>query len=134
MSNRREYIDYDYIDKLDAEQKDYLNQFTKEHHIASFKKDPEKRISKDTKLSYDANNARNRCMLSKARSTGLLDDSPTQQYLDSKVDEQATPYTAKTEDFLVNSIGYINNADNEYTLTELKMYLDGIINRLLGSK
>lgn len=102
--NRKEYIDFDYIDKLSPEEKDWLNQFTKEHHIASFKKEEDKRLIKDTRAVYGENNARNRCMLSHAKSKGLLDNAPTKQYLDDIVDSELSAFNIDDEDALIRKI------------------------------
>lgn len=134
MYNRKEYLDYDYIDTLSDEEKDILNKFTSEYYMASFKKDPEDRLNKSTKKAYDANNARNRCMLSNAKSKGLLDNAPTQQYLDNAVDEALAPFNIETENDIINRIALENQIVEEYTLEETQMYLDGIINRLMSNK
>lgn len=106
VSNRREYIDYDYLDKLSPEEKDWLNQFTKEYHIASFNKDESKRLIKDTREIYRNNNSRNKCMLSMAKSTGLLDNMPTKVRLDEAVDKTLGPYNGDNEESLVAKIDF----------------------------
>lgn len=40
---RREFMDYDYLDKLDKESKEFLGKFTKEYYHASFETDEESR-------------------------------------------------------------------------------------------
>ena len=132
--NRKEYLDYDYLNALTDEQKDLLNKFSSEYYMASFKKDPEQRLNKDTKKSYDANNARNRCMLSNAVSKGLLDNAPTQQYLDNAVDENLAPYSIETENDIINRIALASQYEDEYTVEETKMYLDGFIHRFSSNK
>lgn len=66
---RREYNDLDYIDKLNPEEKAWMNKFMAEFLNADIildenkKLDPEQNIHKDPKykkLNYDSNNFRNR--------------------------------------------------------------------------
>jgi hypothetical protein len=61
---RQELIDYDYLDKLSAEEKEWLNKFTDEYVNASFKRDGTdiQSYEKYGKDSNDRNNARNRCL------------------------------------------------------------------------
>lgn len=64
---RQELIDYDYLDKLNEEEKEWLNRFTKEYVSASFEKTKKgnpspKNLHKGSKLRkkvYNANNKRN---------------------------------------------------------------------------
>ena len=117
----------------DAE-KDFLNKFNSEYYMASFKKDPEQRLNKSTKKSYDANNARNRCMLSNARSKGLLDEAPTKEYLDNKVDSELAPYSIETENDILNRIALENQLEEQYTEEETKLYMEGFANGLLQGR
>jgi len=78
--NRRETIDYDYLNKLSEEELDWLNKFTEEYNGASFKND-ERDIHQDKEQKreiYGRNNARNRCLYTFVRSNGLVldDDRP----------------------------------------------------------
>lgn len=61
---RQELVDYDYIDQLSPEEKDWLNKFSDEYINASFKKDGTdiQSYEKYGKDSNDRNNARNRCL------------------------------------------------------------------------
>lgn len=63
---RQELIDFDYIDQLNEEEKNYLNKFVDEYINASFKKDGTdiQSYEKYGKDSNDRNNARNRCLYS----------------------------------------------------------------------
>lgn len=103
VSNRKEYVDYDYVEGLDDTAKDFLNRFTEEYYIANFKHKGKKlgRKKKDRKDSYDRNNQRNRDLYSKAKVTGLLDNAPTKEYLQSKLDNQYLEHFTDQEDILI---------------------------------
>jgi hypothetical protein len=91
LKTRQELIDYDYIDKLNDAEKAFLDKFTAEYTNASFEKeDPFKKgkrrklknLHKTKKLrkkAYDANNARNRDILTRAKAQG------TAHYLDDVI-------------------------------------------------
>lgn len=77
LKSRQELIDYDYIDQLNHEEKEWLNKFTEEWANAKLSKDPSKNLHKTKKLRkecYDRNNARNRCMLTRANAAGISDE------------------------------------------------------------
>jgi hypothetical protein len=59
-----EKIDYDYLDQLSEEEKDWLAKFTEEYHKASYKHDETDIQDYETygKDSNDRNNAQNRCL------------------------------------------------------------------------
>lgn len=59
---RQEYLDYDYLDQLNAEELAWLNKFTEEYLNASFKRDGTdiQSYEKYGKDSNDRNNSRNR--------------------------------------------------------------------------
>lgn len=72
LKSRYELIDYDYIDKLNEEEKAWLNAFTEEYINANMNHDGEK-LHKTKKLKkdcYNRNNARNRCIWTKAKASG----------------------------------------------------------------
>ena len=71
---RQDLIDYDYIDKLNDKEKKFLNQFTEEYTNASFKKGkrPLNKKIQTEKDCYDRNNARNRCILTRAKAAGAV--------------------------------------------------------------
>jgi len=83
LKSRYELLDYDYLDKLKPEELDYLNRFTEEYSIAKLdhkgKKIHKKKEHK--KDCYDRNNSRNRCILSRQKSAGLLG------YLEEEIEE-----------------------------------------------
>jgi hypothetical protein len=64
-----EYLDYDYLSSLTDKEKEFLNKFTEEHYRAYFNKDVKKHLhkKKERKSVYNANNARNRCIISRSK-------------------------------------------------------------------
>lgn len=89
LKSRQELIDFDYIDKLNEEEKKWLNQFVDEYINASFKrgrkrihrpkklvivlKSGKKRIKDQAKVdAYKRNNDRNRDLYTRAKITGLM--------------------------------------------------------------
>lgn len=100
LKTRYELIDYDYLEKLSDKEKEWLNKFTEEYTNASAGKRPEqkrKQLHKTNKLvkdCFDRNNARNRCVWTKAKAQGknlsLMDLEPDQYTtdpLDQMIDE-----------------------------------------------
>lgn len=73
LKSRQHLLDFDYLDKLNDEEKDWLNRFVEEEIHANFNhggeiiNPPEAR-----KRIYDANNARNRDLYLKAEVSGFL--------------------------------------------------------------
>lgn len=81
LRSRFELIDYDYVDKLNDEEKAWLNKFTNEYTNASLDRKNLKNNFHNTeelkKDCYDRNNARNRDVLTRAKASGnnvYLDD------------------------------------------------------------
>ncbi len=88
LKSRYEQIDYDYISKLNDEEKKFLNSFTEEFINANFTHDgvrihPKKEVYKKRagktikrdmakKESEDKNNARNRDVMTKLKSAGQM--------------------------------------------------------------
>lgn len=84
LKSRQDLIDYDYLDQLSDKDKDWLAKFSEEYIGASFKKELPKRKGKRRKAQnlhktkelkksvYDANNARNRDILTRSKAQGLL--------------------------------------------------------------
>lgn len=78
---RKELDDCDYLDKLTPEELEWREKFSREYDAAHLEKDETGDYSKDNlhktkeerKALYDANNARNRCMLTRAHARGLVD-------------------------------------------------------------
>lgn len=105
LPNRTELLDYDYIDKLNKKEKEWLNKFTEEyvndvldrnnlknnlHNTEALKKDCD-----------DRNNSRNRDILTRQKSAGIL----------GYLEEEAEP-AILVEDSLIEKIDN-SNAKNE---------------------
>jgi hypothetical protein len=101
---RHEYMDWDYLDTLPPDAKDFLNQFAGEYYGAAFKKDGTdiQSYEKYGKDANDRNNARNRCLYSSLKNRGdrnnknLLDydwiaSSENKLSLDDKFNAGADP-------------------------------------------
>ena len=67
-----ELVDFDYIYKLNDEEKDFLNRFLEEWVNANMNHGGERlhKTKAERKLCYDRNNSRNRDMLSRAKASG----------------------------------------------------------------
>lgn len=94
LKSRQELIDFDYVDKLNDKEKDWLARFSEEYINASFDKNPRKNIQKSKKSrkeAYDRNNARNRDILTRAKASGkaysLEETITSEEQLDSKLKE-----------------------------------------------
>jgi hypothetical protein len=81
VRTRRELIDYDYVDKLDPEARDFLAQFTDEYYGGAIKKgDPnalhysedQEECDRLRKDCYNRNNEMNRCQYNLSKTTGKL--------------------------------------------------------------
>ena len=85
LRTRTDLIDYDYLDQLSDKEKAWLDKFTKEFVGASMDKNPRKNLHKNKKLRkscYDANNSRNRDVLTRAKAMGkalYIDDVVTNE-------------------------------------------------------
>lgn len=67
---RQEYLDYDYVDQLSDEEKEFLNKFSGEHYGGTFQKDGSDLTANDDegyRESYNRNNARNRDLYGRVR-------------------------------------------------------------------
>ena len=102
--NRREFVDYDYIDSLPEELKDWMDRFTAEYYGASVKgkdrlKENEFHNTEELKKSVtDANNARNRDIYAIKKVSNLLDTGDWENIVESK----STPINI--EDHLIKKI------------------------------
>jgi hypothetical protein len=85
VKTRLEQLDCDYVDKLNDKEKAFLNAFLEETVITNFDHKG-KLIYKDRKPFYDANNARNRCMYTKALAMGKIANTNTIEALNNAID------------------------------------------------
>jgi hypothetical protein len=90
---RQELIDYDYLNKLTPEEKEWLNKFSEEYNSASFKKSKNgnysrknlHRTKKQRKDCYDRNNSRNRDIFAITKANDMLKEAEkVKDYLEQK--------------------------------------------------
>lgn len=114
LKTRYELIDYDYVDQLTDKEKDWLNKFTEEYTNANFNhKGPKiQKKKKHEKESYDRNNSRNRCILTRVKAqnkdvdlyslenelSGFDEDSIIKQIDEEKVTEKIHESLNKLDD------------------------------------
>lgn len=100
LASRRELNDYDYLDKLNPEQLEFLNKFQEEFVNATVAKDGSALHNTDElrKDVYDRNNARNRDIHIKAQITGSL------LSLDDKIGHVQMNDTIIDEDDIIDAI------------------------------
>jgi hypothetical protein len=103
-------LDFDYLDQLNDEEKAWLNKFAGEFIGASFEKEDKKRPGKRRKFKnlhktpeqvkscYDANNSRNRDVLTRAKAMGKA------VYIDDIVTNES-----ELNDLLCESLNQSNN-------------------------
>lgn len=72
---RGEYMDYDYIHKLDHKAKEFLSGFSEEHYGGSFQHKGKilNKKKADRRDCYNRNNARNRDTISRSRTRGWIE-------------------------------------------------------------
>jgi hypothetical protein len=92
---RQEYHDFDYIDSLDEEAKEFLNRFIEEELNASFKND-DRDLNQETtekRKIYNQNNARNRDLYGlikgKVANTKLLNYEDSLNIIESEMATQS---------------------------------------------
>lgn len=87
---RRENIDYDYIKKLNEEEKAWLNKFTEEYNNASFKNDgTDLHNTQEMKRDcYRRNNYRNRCLYGVSKANGRVVDATDEERIDLTFEER----------------------------------------------
>ena len=112
VANRRDLLEVDYVSKLNDSEKDWLNRFNEEFALANFNHSGKKldKSKKAKKAAYDSNNARNRCLYNKAKSTGLLDNAPSEAYLAAKIDANNVATPSEIEDALLTAMELKNLA------------------------
>jgi hypothetical protein len=85
VKTRQEQLEVPYLDQLNDKEKKFLNAFLEETVITNFQHKG-KKIYKDRKPFYDANNARNRCMYTAAKASGALQSTATAEALSLLLD------------------------------------------------
>jgi hypothetical protein len=103
---RRDLFDQDYIDKLSNKELDFLDKFNREFNQADFKSAPGKPLHKtkaERKICTDRNNARNRCMYSRAKARDQLENT----------EEAFHKKTVNPEDSLIAAIDNFNSEREE---------------------
>jgi hypothetical protein len=127
LKTRGELLDFDYVDKLNPKEKEWLNRFVEETVNASFPVKKKGTVSKKTgkksktvyntnkalnktkakrKEIYDSNNARNRCVYTRNKAQGKLD------YVEDLKISMEEELDENMEDRLINKI------DEDNLLTE----------------
>ncbi len=113
LKTRSELLDYDYVDKLNDTEKAWLDKFSAEFIGASFNKEDPKKKGKRRKFKnlhktpelvkscYDANNSRNRDVLTRAKAMGKA------LYIEDVVTNES-----ELNDLLRESFGQSNNDSN----------------------
>lgn len=115
--NRSQLIDYDYLDKLNEEEIDFLIKFTNESIHANFsnKKErlhPKKRKSINKKLFYDwykqeasdNNNARNRDIMSKFKKKDCENNEKLKETIEDIIFKNQTKQSLSVEDKIIEKI------------------------------
>lgn len=75
LKTRADWLDMDYLDQLNDKEKAWLNAFVEEEINAKFNHSGKKfnKSKKNKRRIYSANNARNRCVFTRAKATFTLD-------------------------------------------------------------
>jgi hypothetical protein len=85
VKNRQEQLEVPYLDQLNEKEKAFLNAFLEETVITNFDHKG-KKLYKDRKPFYGDNNARNRCMYTKAKAMQALHRVNTSEELSNLLD------------------------------------------------
>lgn len=73
LKTRFDLVDYDYLDKLNDKELEWLNKFTEEYTHTDFRHTkPIMKTKKERREAYARNNARNRCVFTRAKASGNL--------------------------------------------------------------
>lgn len=95
LKSRTELLDYDYLNKLNEKELEWLNKFTEEYVHANLNtKEPKKNLHRTKKMRidcYNRNNSRNRDVLTKGKISNKLDNVDT--ILDVGYDEEKKIHT-----------------------------------------
>lgn len=115
LITRQDEILVDYVHKLNDKEKEFLNSFNEEWVNANFSHKGEKLYTskKDKKACYDRNNARNRCIYTKAKASEHLDyieDLKVNKYQSSEMFGKAEE-DEKTS--ALEQVHDLNNSDDD---------------------
>jgi hypothetical protein len=114
---RQELIDYDYLNKLSPEEKEWLNKFSEEYNSASFKKSKKgnystknlHRTKKLRKECYDRNNSRNRDIFSITKANDMLKEADK---LNTYLEEKSIRNATQVEDDIIAIIDFKNESES----------------------
>jgi len=113
LISRQEMIDMDYLHKLNDKVKAWLNKFVEEEVNASFKhSNPLNKTKKQRKACYDRNNARNRCILTKNKAIGNIENLNAVKDISQLNPEELMIRTEERE------LEELNNLNNSLNSTE----------------
>jgi hypothetical protein len=127
VKNRQEQLEVPYLDQLNDKEKEWLNAFLEESVITNFQHKSKKKFYKSKKAKrklYSENNARNRCVYTKAKSMGMLSQIGENQNA-SLIDSMAQiPTPSEQEDYILslmemNNNGTIEEQDKTVSLDQL---------------
>jgi len=113
LKTRRGWLDFDYLDKLTDEEKEWLNSVMEEENNASFNHNGIK-ISTDgesRRASYARNNSRNRCIYTREDAQG------TMNFIEDALKENPDTFECG-EDDIINAIDYNNAKDDILDFSE----------------
>jgi hypothetical protein len=113
---RREFVDHDYINELNNEEKDWLSKFDSEYYGASIQKTKTGNIKKKhihdknehAKELYDSNNKRNNDLYGVTRINGLLEN------IDGQDDGIGIADHTKSEQAMIELITYKEDIKKSY--------------------
>lgn len=96
-----------YLDQLNEKEKAWLNQFAKEYVNANLKNAKFHKSKKMKKDCYDRNNARNRCVLTRAKAAGQMIDYDLTAYNKKLQEEEQIE-----DELLFESSDSLENSDD----------------------
>jgi len=114
---RKDYLDFDYLDQLSEEEKDWLNKFVDEELHASFKNDKRdlNRTKKDRRRVYSNNNSRNRDLYGISKANRLLDkiEDMVQEESNLEIEHKSDIKTNHSEHYNLEEDAMIARIDKE---------------------
>lgn len=118
LKSRSHLADYDYLDKLSDEEKQWLNDFSEGHNNANMTEGAKKifKTDKEKKDCFNSNNARNRCILTRSHAGGtlrLFEDLKLNERLIEGEDEMIEEIDKILLDKIVNNSGNGSKSSND---------------------